>query len=163
MKYSLIIILLMSYVNGDNLSKSIVKFSTPYASTDKILNKQLGKKYIWGANGPKAFDCSGLSKFYVKKKKNKVIPRRAIAQSKKGKKISIKNIRKGDLLFFATTKKDEITHVGIYIGKNKFIHASSAKKKVVIGSLKDPFYKKEIQDSKTILIFIFIFIFILIL
>jgi cell wall-associated NlpC family hydrolase len=104
--------------------------------------KQLGKRYVWGATGPRAFDCSGFTS-YVCKKSGVNIPRTSIKQSKVGKRVDRKNLKPGDLVFFDTSKKRRgyINHVGIYLGNNKFIHASSAKKKVVIASLEKPFYK----------------------
>ena len=104
--------------------------------------KQLGKRYVWGATGPRTFDCSGFTR-YVCKKNGVCLPRTSINQSKVGKRVSRKNLKVGDLVFFDTSKRRRgyVNHVGIYLGNNKFIHASSAKKKVVITSLEKPFYK----------------------
>jgi len=108
--------------------------------------KQLGKRYVWGAVGPYSFDCSGFTK-YVCKANGVCIPRTSIKQSKVGKRVSLKNLKAGDLIFFDTSKRRRgyVNHVGIYIGNNKFIHASSAKRKVVITSLKIPFYKSRFK------------------
>jgi len=105
--------------------------------------KHLGKKYIWGANGPKTFDCSGFT-CYVCKKNGVCIPRTSIQQAKFSKKLSRKELKSGDLIFFDTSKerKGIVNHVGIYIGNDKFIHASSGAGKVVISSLNRPFYKQ---------------------
>ena len=104
--------------------------------------KQLGKKYVWGATGPYNFDCSGFTR-YVCQKNGVCLPRTSINQSKVGKRISMKDLKAGDLIFFDTSKhkRGYVNHVGIYLGNHKFIHASSAKKKVVITSLNKPFYK----------------------
>jgi len=104
--------------------------------------KQLGKRYVWGAVGPYTFDCSGFTS-YVCKKNGVCLPRTSINQSKVGKRVNRNNLKAGDLVFFDTSKRRRgyINHVGIYMGNNKFIHASSAKKKVVISSLEKPFYK----------------------
>ncbi len=112
----------------------------------KSAKKQLGKRYVWGATGPYNFDCSGFTS-YVCKKNGVCIPRTSINQSKVGKRVSRKNLKAGDLVFFDTSKrrKGYINHVGIYMGNNKFIHASSAKKKVVISSLEKPFYKSRFK------------------
>ena len=106
-----------------------------------LAKKKLGRKYVWGATGNDTFDCSGLTS-YVYKKNGIRLPRRAISQSKVGKQVSRSRLRPGDLVFFDTSKEHRgyVNHVGIYIGHNKFIHASSAKKKVVITSLNKPFY-----------------------
>ncbi len=104
----------------------------------------LGTKYVWAANGPDCFDCSGFTK-YVYKKNGITIPRYSGHQAKVGIKVSFNELQKGDLVFFDTEHKfrGKVNHVGIYIGDNKFIHASSAKKKVIITSFnKKPFYKR---------------------
>ena len=108
--------------------------------------KQLGKRYVWGAVGPYSFDCSGFTK-YVCKANGVCIPRTSIKQSKVGKRVSLKNLKAGDLIFFDTSRRHRgyVNHVGIYIGNNKFIHASSAKRKVVITSLKIPFYRSRFK------------------
>ena len=118
----------------------------------KLAKKKLGKKYVWGAVGQKnTFDCSGLTS-YVCKKNGISIPRRAIAQSKHGKYISRSELKPGDLIFFDTSKrrKGYVNHVGIYLGNDKFIHASSAKKKVVITKLSKSFYSKRYKGARRV-------------
>ncbi|HFU76919.1 MAG TPA: peptidoglycan endopeptidase [Epsilonproteobacteria bacterium] len=102
-----------------------------------VAKQKLGRKYVWGAVGKRGtFDCSGFTS-YVYKKNGINIPRTSINQSKFGKFISRRNLQKGDLVFFDTSKhrKGYVNHVGIYLGNGKFIHASSAKKKVTISNL----------------------------
>lgn len=109
-----------------------------------LAKKKLGGRYVFGATGGRnTFDCSGLTT-YVYKQNGIKLPRRAIAQAKVGKRVTRDNLKKGDLVFFDTSKSHRgyVNHVGIYIGNDKFIHASSAKKKVVITSLNAPFYNK---------------------
>ena len=104
----------------------------------------LGTKYIWAANGPNAFDCSGFTK-YVFRENGITLPRYSGHQAKVGIKVSFDELEKGDLVFFDTEHKfrGKVNHVGIYIGNHKFIHASSAKKKVIITSFDaKPFYKR---------------------
>ncbi|SFV53400.1 Invasion associated protein p60 [hydrothermal vent metagenome] len=116
----------------------------------KLAKKKLGKRYVWGATGSNnTFDCSGLTT-YVYKKNGINLPRRAIAQSKVGKRIARSQLRPGDLIFFDTSKghRGYVNHVGIYIGNGKFIHASSAKKKVIITSLSKPFYSHRFKVAR---------------
>ncbi len=105
--------------------------------------KHLGKKYVWGANGPKTFDCSGFT-CYVCNKNGVCLPRTSVQQAEIGKKLSKNELKTGDLIFFDTSKerKGIVNHVGIYIGNNKFIHASSGAHKVTISSLNQAFYKQ---------------------
>jgi LysM repeat protein len=113
--------------------------------------KQLGKRYVWGAQGPYCFDCSGFTS-YVCKKSGVKLPRRSIEQSKVGKRVSRKELKPGDLVFFDTSRRRRgyVNHVGIYLGNNKFIHASSAKRRVVIASLDKPFYKSRFKWGRRI-------------
>ncbi|RUM71778.1 MAG: hypothetical protein DSZ09_02445 [Sulfurovum sp.] len=118
--------------------------STKRANIIKLAKTKLGKRYVWGAVGKGGtFDCSGFTN-YVYKKNGIRIPRTSFNQSKYGAYVSRNNLQKGDLIFFDTSKRHKgyVNHVGIYLGNGKFIHASSAKKKVVITSLKKKFYSQ---------------------
>ena len=118
----------------------------------KLAKKKLGRRYVWGAVGQKnTFDCSGLTS-YVCKKNGISIPRTSIAQSKHGKYINRKDLQPGDLIFFDTSKrrKGYVNHVGIYLGNDKFIHASSAKKRVVISKLGKSFYSKRYKGARRV-------------
>jgi cell wall-associated NlpC family hydrolase len=115
--------------------------------------KLLGKKYVWGATGPRTYDCSGFTqKIYRDAGIN--IPRVSRDQAKVGQYVSYKNMKKGDLVFFDTHKKKtgKVTHVGIYLGNNNFIHASSGAKKIVIFNLEDKkFYKNRFLWARRVL------------
>ena len=127
-------------------------FSASKKST-RIINlakKKLGKRYVWGATGKRnTFDCSGLTK-YVYKKNGINLPRTSINQAKYGRFVKRSNLKPGDLVFFDTSKrrKGYVNHVGIYIGNNKFLHASSAKKRVVITSLNAKFYSSRYKGAR---------------
>lgn len=116
---------------------------------EKVAKKKLGKRYVWGASGTKnTYDCSSFTK-YVYRKNGISIPRTSINQSKFGKYVKRKDLKKGDLIFFDTSKrrKGYVNHVGIYLGNNKFIHASSAKKRVVVSSL-SKFYGQRYKGAR---------------
>ena len=115
-----------------------------------LAKTKLGKKYVWGASGYKnTYDCSSFTKF-VYRNIGIDIPRTSIRQSKFGKFVKRSELQKGDLVFFDTSKKRKgyVNHVGIYLGDNKFIHASSAKKKVVITSLNKRFYSNRYKGAR---------------
>lgn len=113
--------------------------------------KQLGKKYVWGKSGSSTFDCSGFTYYVIKKTTGKSISRTSTTQSKQGKYVSRKNLKKGDLVFFATTGKGRVSHAGIYIGNKKFIHASSTKGKVVISSMASGHYYKTFVNGRRVI------------
>ena len=87
----------------------------------------------------------------IKKTTRKTIPRGSTVQGKHGKYVSRKNLKKGDLVFFATTGKGRISHAGIYLGNKKFIHASSSKGKVVISSMASGHYYKTFVNGRRVI------------
>lgn len=123
----------------------------PFSRTVINLAKQeLGKKYVWGATGKRGtFDCSGFTQ-YVYNQTGVAIPRTSITQAEFGQSISRSELQKGDLIFFDTSRnrRGYVNHVGIYIGNNMFIHASSIKKKVVITSLNETFYSQRFVKAR---------------
>lgn len=117
----------------------------------KIAMGQLGKHYVWGAVGPRTFDCSGFTS-YVYRRLGIAIPRTSQRQSQFGKLVRRNQLQPGDLVFFDTSRRRRgyVNHVGIYIGGNKFIHASSAKHKVTITSLNNAFYQRRFKWARRI-------------
>lgn len=96
----------------------------------------VGCRYVYGGSTPKGgFDCSGLT-MYVYKQFGISLSHSATAQSKVGTKVSKSNLQPGDLVFFSNYKTGKgIGHVGIYIGDNKFVHASTEKTGVITSSI----------------------------
>ena len=111
---------------------------------------QMGVPYIYGANGGGAYDCSSFVQYVYKKSLNITLPRVSYEQASFGQKASIKQLRAGDLVAFDTLNKGRISHIGIYIGNNQFIHASSGYKKVVVSEL-DGYYAKKFKYGVKIL------------
>ena len=114
--------------------------------------KFLGKPYVWGAQGPNSFDCSGFTYYVFKNSANITLPRTSKDQSTYGTTISKKNLKVGDLVFFDTSGSNSgnVSHVGIYIGSNQFIHASSSKGKVVISDFNN-YYTNAFVKAKRVL------------
>ncbi len=106
---------------------------------EQVAKAQLGKKYVWGGNGRRGYDCSGFTK-EVFEQNGIEIPRNSWKQAKVGKKVSLRNLRKGDLVFFNSKHQKRVNHVGIYLGHGKFIHASRFHRKIVISPLRE--YKR---------------------
>jgi len=132
----------------DSLEKrreSITNAALNYNKDNMLKNakKHLGEDYVWGGTNPGGFDCSGYMQ-YIYKKEGISIPRTANQQSKVGKEVSRFELKKGDLLFFLTDKSRNIpiTHVGMYLGNDKFIHAASKRKGIIISSFSKSRYSR---------------------
>ena len=126
-------------------SKKAIAKTSKRNKVAKYAKAKLGNKYVWGATGPNKFDCSGFTKEVFRFTTGIQIPRVSREQAKVGKYIKYKDLKEGDMVFFDTDKhySGKVTHVGIYLKNGEFIHASSAKKRVIISSFKKkPFYKK---------------------
>ncbi len=110
----------------------------------------LNKKYKFGSKDPHyGFDCSGFSQ-YVFKQVNINIPRSVLNQYRKSKKIDKKDLEPGDLVFFRING-NQISHVGIFIGDDKFIHSPSSGKTIRIDSLNNPYWRKVYAGGGTFL------------
>jgi cell wall-associated NlpC family hydrolase len=120
------------------------------SSLIKTAKGLLGVRYRWGGTTIKGLDCSGFTQ-KVFGKYNKHLPRTSRMQASVGRHIDKKNLRPGDLVFFSSAKTKKIAHVGIYIGHNKFIHASSGKHKVTITNLNKSYYRRHYKGSRRIL------------
>ena len=116
------------------------------ANLDKMVKQLQGSPYVWAEEGPDYFDCSGLT-YYLYGSMGIELPRTAREQAKVGKKVSFKDLKYGDLLFFATGKnRHRITHVGMYLGNGWFTHASTTKSKVVYSNIyKSKYFKKRLR------------------
>ncbi|MDF5758477.1 C40 family peptidase [Spongiactinospora sp. TRM90649] len=111
------------------LSKA-AKQKAKAAKAVSVAKKQVGDPYRWGGTGPNAFDCSGLVQFSWKKA-GVNLPRITHSQyARVKKKVSYKNLRPGDLLFFRGKG-----HVGMYVGNGKMVHSPSSGKTVRIDKL----------------------------
>lgn len=112
----------------------------PKSSLQQHVNYWMGTPYRLGGSTKQGIDCSGLvCAIYLDVYRVK-LPRTSAAQFASSQKISEKEVKEGDLVFFkiGTTS---ISHVGIYLKESKFLHASSSKG-VIVSSLQETYYKK---------------------
>lgn len=139
-------------------SKTVVKNKKkPLSKVDKIVNEALkykGTRYRFGGTTKSGMDCSGV--VFVAFGSQKVyLPRVSRDMAKKGKKISLSNVKKGDLLFFRTSnRRRRINHVGLVVSNNKgqirFVHATTSKG-VIVSSLSEKYWKKAFVKATKIL------------
>ena len=130
---------------GDNVSRGVVSKGTEVVN---YAYKFLGKPYVYGAAGPNAFDCSGLTQ-YIYNKFGIGLSRTTYTQVGEGTKVNRSDLQAGDLVFFNT--EGSISHVGIYIGGGEFIHAPRTGKPVMISSLSDGYYSQKYATARRII------------
>ena len=104
----------------------------------KLAKSQVGKGYVWGGNGPDAYDCSGLVQSIYSKVGGVQLPRVTTDQVKMGTTVSMDQLQPGDLLYWGSV--DAPYHIGIYIGNNQYVHASTPDKGVVLDTISSYFY-----------------------
>jgi peptidoglycan DL-endopeptidase CwlO len=110
--------------------------------------KFLGKPYIWGGSGPNAFDCSGFTS-YVYKAFGVGLDHQASSQFNRGQAVSKSNLAQGDLVFFNTY--GYLSHVGVYIGGGRFIHAANSRTGVIVSSMSEGYYSSRFAGAKRVL------------
>jgi len=109
--------------------------------------KLVGARYHYGGNNPKkGFDCSGLVQ-YSYRLAGVRIPRVTRYQFQRSRFIRRSELRKGDLLFFNQEGK-RFSHVGIYIGDNKFVHAPSSGKRVRVSTISNPYWSRHLASTR---------------
>lgn len=111
----------------------------------------IGVPYLWGGtSADTGFDCSGLT-MTVYQLNGLDLPRHSRTQYDAGDTIDRSDLQKGDLVFFATQGRGKISHVGIYIGDGRFIHAPSRGKNIRIDSLNDEYFADRYLGAKNYL------------
>ncbi len=120
----------------------------PAAANDRVSRvlayaaAQLGDRYVWGATGPDAFDCSGLV-LRAWQQAGVTLPRTSAVQSATGRPVARADLRPGDLVFFYAP----VSHVGLYIGGGKMINAANPRTGVRVASVDTPAYAGAVRPG----------------
>ncbi|WP_052356575.1 C40 family peptidase [[Clostridium] dakarense] len=120
-------------------------------SVVNLAKAQIGKPYVWGAEGPDSFDCSGLMYYIYKNAAGKTLPRTSVEQSKVGTTVSKSNLKPGDLIFSSTNGTGNVSHVGIYIGNGEMIHAPKPGSNVQKANINSSYWSGVYLWSKSVL------------
>jgi cell wall-associated NlpC family hydrolase len=105
----------------------------------EVAKSYIGTPYRSGGTTRQGVDCSGLV-LAIYRKFNIHLPRTSFNQSRFGQSIPRSSLQPADLVFFRTTRREVASHVGIYIGQGRFIHASNRNRKVQVDNLDDDYF-----------------------
>lgn len=111
----------------------------------------LGVPYVYGGTSQSGLDCSGFV-LQVFSPLGVQLPRRSADQAQTGVPVAPPDLQAGDLVFFDTVGRGEVTHVGIYLGDNQFVNANSYKKQVAVDRLQgDPYWAPRLLGARRVL------------
>lgn len=111
----------------------------------------LGVRYRFGGAHPESgVDCSGLVQWLFRQALAVDLPRTALAMSRLGTVVLPAELVIGDLVFF-NTRGRPYTHIGIYIGEGRFVHASSTRREVVVDRLDAPYYRARFNGARRVI------------
>ncbi|KWW15450.1 hydrolase Nlp/P60 [Peribacillus simplex] len=143
----LLVALLGAFVLSPGNASASINYGDEVAALAK---KHVGSSYKYGGTTPKGFDASGLTQYVYKNAATELkIPRTSVDQYKTGKAIQQKDLKTGDLVFYATGKKGQVSFVGIYYGNGTFIGATSKGVKEV--KMIDKYWKEKYIGAKRVI------------
>lgn len=116
-----------------------------------IALSQVGLPYRWGGDRPDdGFDCSGLVVYVFRQSLQLVVPRTSVQQARRGHVIDREELRPADLVFFNTLRQPH-SHVGIYVGARRFVHAPSARALVRLEEMDAAYWQDRFTGARRIL------------
>lgn len=142
----------VGYISKDYFTTEAVATSLVSSSGQAVVDeamKHVGKAYVYGASGPNAFDCSGFTS-YVFRQLGYTLNRVAADQMKNGVAVERANLQPGDIVLFNNRGTSYIGHVGIYIGNNKMVHASTSSTGVIVTDLNSGYYAERYAGARRI-------------
>jgi cell wall-associated NlpC family hydrolase len=134
--------------NNVTSAKPSVVANRSSSSVVRVAFSKVGASYRWGSTGPYSFDCSGFTT-YVMKQMGVNVPRSSRAQFGSGRAVSRNGLLPGDLVFFqGFSGRGGVGHVGVYIGNNRMVHASTPSTGVIVSSLAERYYSSRYLGAR---------------
>lgn len=151
MKYALLLSVLL--LSACSSTKKDVRAPDSYALTGSVTSyarSLIGVPYKYGGNSPDTgFDCSGFVGHVFRRSLGISLPRSAQQISQQGQSVKLAQLREGDLVFYDTSNRS-FSHVGIYLGNDRFIHAPSSGGRVRIEAMDLPYWRKHYNGARRI-------------
>ncbi len=124
-----------------------------FAATDEpgieiadLAQEYVGSRYVWGSSGPTAFDCTGFVQF-IYGQFGVSLPHNEAGQLASGTHVSADELAPGDVLVFANTYRRGLSHVGIYVGDGRFVHAVDEAHGVMVSNLWDGYWSPRLVGA----------------
>ena len=114
----------------------------------RLAQKYEGSRYVWGGASPKGFDCSGFTWYVYQKATGMDITRGVDEQWQFGRSVGRGDWQPGDIVFFENTFERGLSHNGIYIGGNSFIHAENEQTGVIVSTLDSDYYSAHYAGAR---------------
>jgi peptidoglycan DL-endopeptidase LytE len=140
--------------NGASVTKTSPQRSTVSVlgnrpSVSRTAYRYIGARYVYGSSGPYNFDCSGFTR-YVLGKQGVNLPHSAAQQARMGRFVRRSGLMPGDLVFFNTLGRG-VSHVAVYVGDNKVVHATNPRDGVVVSSLSERYWSARYVGARRVL------------
>ncbi|AOX99238.1 C40 family peptidase [Jeongeupia sp. USM3] len=136
-----------------NWSRSSKEGGDNQAAAQELLLQAMsliGVRYSWGGNTPEeGLDCSGFIRYVFQNSLNITLPRTALSMSQTGQTVNKDELKPGDLVFFNTLGR-AFSHVGIYLGDNRFIHSPRAGKSVEVSNIQQSYWQQRWNGARRI-------------
>lgn len=117
----------------------------------RVASRYAGTPYVWGGESGRGFDCSGFIIRVMRDLGYRALPHSAAEQFQFGQPVAEPLLKPGDLVFFANTYKAGISHVGIYLGHRRFIHAAGTRSGTIVSSLDDAHYHAKYAGARRLI------------
>jgi cell wall-associated NlpC family hydrolase len=147
---------LSSATGAEPVARKEVRIARNTALDKRVNNEDLirealrnrGVPYVWGGASRGGFDCSGFICYLFLRQRGIKLPHSASAQARIGTPVSCESLQPGDVVFFRTYRPG-ISHVGLYVGNNQFVHAANKRRDVRIDTLTG-YYAKRLKAARRI-------------